>query len=133
MRLLLLPAACIALTACVAMNEMPEPREGARLFADNCTACHDYRGTGGGVLIGGQVPPDLTQIALRNDGVFPRAEVLSVIDGYGKGEHTGRVMPEFGAILEGDTVPVEIDGRMTPVPRPLAALLEYLEDIQVDG
>jgi hypothetical protein len=40
-------------------------------------------------------------------------------------------MPEFGALLEGDTVPVDVgDGVLTPTPRPLAALLAYLESIQ---
>jgi hypothetical protein len=40
-------------------------------------------------------------------------------------------MPEFGLLLEGDTVPVDVgDGVFTPTPRPLAALLVYLESIQ---
>lgn len=43
----------------------------------------------------------------------------------------GKEMPEFGALLEGDTVPVDVgDGVLTPTPRPLAALLAYLESIQ---
>jgi hypothetical protein len=40
-------------------------------------------------------------------------------------------MPQFGALLQGDLVPVEVDGVLTPTPRPLAALLSYLESIQV--
>jgi hypothetical protein len=43
------------------------------------------------------------------------------------------MMPEFGALLEGETVPVEVDGTLTPTPRPLAALLAYLESIQING
>ena len=121
-----------ALVACVMVAEMPTPDEGAMLFADNCTSCHDYRGTGGAALIGGQQPPDLTRIAARNDGVFPRTDVLSIIDGYAKGTHTARVMPEFGALLRGPTVPVEIEGELSPTPRPLAALLSFLETVQVD-
>ena len=120
----------VALVAACAMpDEMPAPSEGARLFADNCTACHGYRADGG-ALIGGETAPDLTEIAARNDGVFPRAAVLSQIDGYAKGTHPARVMPEFGALLGGDTVPVDVDGVLTPTPRPLAALLAYLEDVQ---
>ncbi|MCA0869364.1 cytochrome c [Seohaeicola saemankumensis] len=123
----------IALTGvagCI-QSEMPGPDEGAVLFADNCTACHGYRAEGG-ELIGGQVAPDLTGIAARNDGVFPRAQVLSQIDGYGKGKVSSDIMPEFGALLDGELVPVDIDGTLTPTPRPLAALLAYLESIQVD-
>lgn len=117
------------LVACT-QNEMPGPEEGAVLFAENCAACHGYRGEGGGALVGGQKAPDLTMISARNGGEFPRARVLSQIDGYGRGKVSADVMPQFGALLEGETVPVEIDGGLTPTPRPLAALLEYLESIQ---
>ncbi|MFK7867618.1 MAG: cytochrome c, partial [Roseobacter sp.] len=75
-------------------------------------------------------PPDLTQITARNDGVFPVAAVLSEIDGYAKDSHPERTMPEFGASLTGDTVPVDVEGTLTPTPRPLAAILVYLESIQ---
>lgn len=116
------------LTAC-AENAMPEANEGAMLFADNCTACHGYRAEGG-ELIYGQQAPDLTRIAARNGGEFPRAQVLSQIDGYGRGKVAEDVMPEFGDLLKGESVPVDIDGTLTPTPRPLAALLAYLESIQ---
>lgn len=122
-----LPA--LALVAACVTNAMPTPREGEAVFVENCTACHAYRGEGGNELIGGQLAPDLTGISARNDGMFPRAEMLSTIDGYGRGKQSG-VMPEFGDLLEGDLVPVDIDGTLTPTPRPLAALLVYLESIQ---
>ena len=121
-----------ALLAACSMTEMPEAPEGARLFADNCAACHGADATGAGpeTLGIGKVPPDLTRIAARNAGAFPRAEVLSVIDGYREGTHPGRVMPEFGGEMSGQLVPVEVDGVETPTPRALAALLAYLEGIQ---
>lgn len=121
-------AAVLAVAAC-AGDEMPGAKEGERLFADNCAACHDYRGEGG-ELIGGARAPDLTRIAARNDGTFPRAEVLSQIDGYGRGKVSTDIMPAFGELLQGELVPVDIDGTLTPTPRPLAALLAYLESIQ---
>ena len=122
----------LALVAACATDDMPGPTEGATIFADNCTACHGYQGTGGEALVGGQVPPDLTHISARNGGVFPRAKVLSQIDGYGRGKVSAEVMPEFGGLLDGDLVPVDIDGTLTPTPRALAALLSYLESIQVN-
>ena len=126
--LIVLPALAV-LAACIAGQDlMPGPEEGAALFADNCTVCHDYRGEGG-MLSSGVKAPDLTRIALRNGGEFPRARVLSQIDGYGRGK-AADVMPEYGTLLEGELVPVEVDGTMTPTPRPLAALLAYLESIQ---
>jgi hypothetical protein len=44
----------------------------------------------------------------------------------------GHEIPEFGLSLTGETVPVEVDGVLTPVPRKLAALLTYLESVQVE-
>lgn len=123
-----LTVALVGLAGCI-QSEMPGPDEGAVLFADNCTACHGYRGEGG-ELIGGHQAPDLTAIAVHNDGVFPRAQVLSQIDGYGRGKVSTDIMPAFGTLLEGELVPVDIDGTLTPTPRPLAALLAYLESIQ---
>jgi mono/diheme cytochrome c family protein len=120
-----------AIVAACAVDEMPGADEGAQLFADNCAACHGYRAEGGESLVGGQIAPDLTLIADRNDGVFPRAQVMSQIDGYARGSVSKDIMPEFGALLDGELVPVEVDGTLTPTPRPLAALLAYLESVQV--
>jgi mono/diheme cytochrome c family protein len=127
--LTLLPALAVVM-AC-STNDMPEPPEGAALFADNCAACHGYRADGDGELVSGRTAPDLTRISTRNGGSFPRAQVLSQIDGYGRGKVSKEIMPEFGSLLEGETIPVDIDGTLTPTPRPLAALLTYLESIQV--
>ncbi|UYV36123.1 c-type cytochrome [Rhodobacteraceae bacterium D3-12] len=129
---------CIALVmaGCV-MQSMPEPDEGALLFASNCAMCHGASGRGNGELAAdiradlGRKPADLTRISAHNKGVFPRAEVLSYIDGYTRGRLERQNMPEFGLLLEGPTVPVDTgDGVMTPVPRPLAALMVYLESLQ---
>ncbi|MBE1282981.1 MAG: c-type cytochrome [Rhodobacteraceae bacterium] len=117
------------IAACTSDISMPGPREGEGVFLDNCAACHGVRGEGG-ELIGGQTAPDLTLIAARSDGELPVAEVLSKIDGYGQGHSTDQVMPEFGALFAGETVPVDVDGTLTPTPRPLAALLAYLESVQ---
>lgn len=127
----------LALVACAA-REMPEPAEGAQLFAENCAMCHGITGRGDGELAGeirseaGHPPADLTRITRRAKGKFPRAHVLSYIDGYTRGRlPAGQNMPEFGLLLEGPTVPVDTgDGVLSPVPRPLAALMIYLESIQ---
>lgn len=134
LRLAALALAPAALVACGAMTAMPEPEEGAALFAENCAVCHGPGGRGGGPLAEDlrPAPPDLTRIAARAGGSFPRVEVLSTIDGYTRGNKAqGPDMPEFGRLLRGETVPVDTgDGVMSPVPRPLAALLVYLESIQ---
>lgn len=120
----------LALAAACAVNDMPDATEGAQLFATNCTGCHGEDATGGMVLADGRKTPNLTTIAARNGGTFPRAAVLSQIDGYGQDRTGLAAMPEYGALLEGDLVPVDVDGTLTPTPRPLAALLAYLESIQ---
>ena len=129
-------AAAMALVACVG-QEMPGPDEGAMLFVENCAMCHGASARGDGELADeiraelGRRPTDLTTVARRNKGVFPRAQVLSYIDGYTRGRLPEQNMPEFGLLLEGPTVPVDTgDGVMSPVPRPLAALMVYLESIQ---
>jgi len=121
----------LGLAAC-AVPEMPVAQEGALLFAENCASCHGVNAQGDGELAAvlSPTPPDLTQISTRNGGTFPRAKMLSVIDGYAQGRLDGRAMPEFGEIFEGDLVPIEVDGTLTPTPRPLAALLAYLEAVQ---
>jgi len=105
------------ITACT-MPDAPEPPEGARMFADHCAACHgaDAAGAGPETLGLGKVPPT--------------ARILSVIDGYASGSHPNRTMPEFGADLGGDLIPLDIDGTPTPTPRALVALLTYLESVQ---
>ena len=70
----LLPlVAVLGLAACVEEVSMPEPDEGAALFAANCAQCHGATGKGDGPWAAGMRPPpsDLTQLS-GPDG-FPRA------------------------------------------------------------
>ncbi|QYX57719.1 cytochrome c [Roseovarius sp. SCSIO 43702] len=121
----------LAIVAACARVSMPEPPEGRALYVENCAMCHGPAGQGNGdwaAMIEPR-PADLTR--LNEGGRFDRARVLSIIDGYDRTGLPGHQMPEFGALLRGDTVPVDVgDGRLTPTPRPLAALLVYLESIQ---
>lgn len=146
-RLTLMPAiglaAAAALAACLPTDEtarisppdaaMPDIAEGRALYLDNCAMCHGTTGIGDGEFARSMSPPpkNLTLIQVRNADRFPRAKVLSVMDGYTRLRTDHSAMPEFGALLEGPQVPVTLaDGSQSPVPRPLAALLVYLESIQ---
>ncbi|MGB3243118.1 MAG: c-type cytochrome [Sulfitobacter sp.] len=119
------------LLACAPVS-MPEAGEGAAFFAANCTECHGNGGRGDGPLAAGlkPAPSDLTQLARSNGGVFPTARALSYVYGEADGGHLARVMPEFGATIPDDMVPLEVDGVLTPTPRALVGLLAYLEVIQ---
>lgn len=111
-----------------------EPTPANTVFAENCAACHgaDGRGDGPAATGLGVTVPDLTVLAANNDGEFPWERVMSTIDGYSRGAHQARVMPEFGATEDlGDMVVFEVgDGNGIPVPRQLLAMAQYLESIQ---
>jgi len=112
----------LATAGCAVEPEMPS---GAQLFAKNCAGCHgaDAMGTG--------MAPDLTQIAARNGGVFPRAEVLSTIDGFHRSPALGSEMPQWGLIFGDATARVDVgDGVETPVSPELLAVMEHLERVQ---
>ena len=77
-------------------------------------------------------PTDLTRLSLDNEGEFPRVRVLSHIDGYLRGENSSGAMPEFGLLLVGENVLLETgEGVVTPTPKPLLAVVNYLERLQV--
>ncbi|WP_208353308.1 c-type cytochrome [Pseudaestuariivita rosea] len=101
-------------------------------YAALCAGCHGDTGRGDGPAAAGLpiAPPDLTTLSARNGGEFPMVEVMSTIDGYSRGDHYG-AMPKFWPRLEGELVMVETEpGVMTPTPRRLVALAEYLRTIQ---
>lgn len=111
------------------VNSMPTAQEGQAVFNRNCALCHGKDGdiTRRETTI---KAPDLREITTRYKGAFPRAKVMSQIDGYGRGKVDAKYMPEFGTLLEGELIPVDVNGTLTPTPRPLAALMTYLESIQ---
>jgi len=126
MRYLMMFAA-LTLAACV-----EEPETGAEIFATECAGCHGADARGDGPYARGldTVPPDLTTIASRNGGVFPRDQVMSTIDGLQRDAHFSVAMPEFGAGDLGATVIVEENGLGTPVPTKLLLLTDYIELLQ---
>ncbi|SDF51995.1 c-type cytochrome [Sulfitobacter delicatus] len=129
--LIFVGAAAAIVAACTAPS-MPEAPDGAKFYAANCVSCHGMPGQGDGPLAAGlnPAPADLTLLARENGGSFPRARALSYIYGDPEKSHLARVMPQFGGAMADDTVPVEVDGVLTPTPRVLAGLLAYLESIQ---
>lgn len=128
--------AALGLAGCMETGPaaMPGPTDGRALFMQNCALCHGEDGRGNGRMARAmkKAPANLTLISVRHGDSFPRAKVMSIIDGYARKDRVAAWMPEFGALLEGDLVPYDSgDGTMTPTPRKLVALAEYLESIQV--
>lgn len=107
--------------------------EGRQYFVENCTQCHGDDARGHGEMAQHLLAPvpDLTRLGAHHGGTFPRDYVMSVIDGYRRGDHFSAAMPEFG---ETDLGEIEITddgaGHGTPIPRKLLSVADYLESIQ---
>lgn len=134
-RFLVIAALILALlSACTAL---PLPYfNGRTVYGENCVTCHGVAGFGDGPMAAQlpTAPPDLTRLSLENGGQFPRNRVLSHIDGYARVEGASGAMPEFGLILLGENILIETgEGVVTPTPKSLIAVTNYIESLQIDG
>jgi mono/diheme cytochrome c family protein len=77
--------------------------DGANLYTAYCAVCHgaDARGEGPLATSLKAAPSDLTRIAARNSGMFPRTRVERIISGEEQvpGGHGSRAMPVWGPIF----------------------------------
>jgi mono/diheme cytochrome c family protein len=106
----------------------PMPADtGAQLFRAYCASCHGVDGRGAGPVTEAlrTIPPDLTEFALRNAGVFPGERLRQIIDGRHVTAHGTTEMPVWGRVFmrepggDPDVARARID-----------ALVKYLESIQ---
>lgn len=79
---------------------------GQDLFEFYCASCHGRDGRGQGPVVPSlkSPPPDLTTIARRNGGIFPRARVESLVSGdreWSTTIHGSKEMPVWGPIFRG--------------------------------
>ena len=102
---------------------------GSNSFAQYCVVCHgkDAKGTGQLAASLAKKPANLTELAMRNGGTYPRDLVFQVIDGRKpvKG-HGGGDMPEWGAAFTAST-PNDAEA----VKRRIESLVEYLATRQI--
>jgi mono/diheme cytochrome c family protein len=84
-------------------GRLPLPLEGAQIFRDYCAACHGTGGKGDGPAARAlrHAPPDLTLLAHRNGGRFPRDRVKAIIGGQEQSAaaHGSREMPVWGPVF----------------------------------
>ena len=125
--------ALLALAACVFPGaKVDDGPTGAADYASYCAACHGPTGLGDGEMAAGlgKAPANLTTLSTRNGGTFPTTRVMAQIWGYSGAKGRG-IMPDFGPLLEGDAIPYDGgDGILTPTPKRLVALAEYLKTLQ---
>ena len=102
------------------------------LFVRNCANCHGLYGEGDGPAAAtlSISPPDLRQIAKRNNGKFPRDAIVQIIDGRTlRDGHDLPGMPIWGALLAPADMP-EAEAEVYASER-VDALAKYLEGIQL--
>lgn len=95
----IVPAVLIVLAA----SALAQPRSGPGRwdYQNSCASCHGASGRGDGPLVRYLVTPptDLSRLAQRNGGVFPRDRLATLIDGRSStdiGPHGSREMPVWG-------------------------------------
>ena len=106
----------------------PQSLTGQKLYASYCAVCHGADAKGGGSFTPQLKfpPPDLTRIAKRNGGTFPRMHVAEVIDGeFRKPAHGSSDMPVWGPIFRSVA-----HGRHDSAQRRINRLVKYLESLQ---
>lgn len=106
---------------------------GAEIYARHCATCHGAAATGNGPMAPALVlqPPDLTQLAERNEGVFPMTRVVMRIDGREPLVSHGSPMPVYGDFFEGDDLSLKTESGQPILTSPAVAdLVAYLQGLQ---
>jgi mono/diheme cytochrome c family protein len=106
------------------------PATGAHLFRTYCASCHGERALGDGPLSASlrRSPPNLTELAKRNNGVYPKEMVFKIIDGRQRvAGHGGPEMPVWGDAFQRS---IEVADEKALTMR-IQALVDFLETIQL--
>lgn len=109
----------------------PLAAAGERLFVRHCAVCHGRSGAGDGPFAGILSVPsaDLTRIAARRDGSFPRDEIAAFVDGrFVPPAHGTREMPIWGRWLGQPLTPDTTSDET--IRGEILAILTYLETLQ---
>jgi mono/diheme cytochrome c family protein len=102
---------------------------GRDLFEFYCATCHGRDGKGSGPAAAAlkTPPPDLTRLARRNAGTFPRQRVEAFVTNGGDvltPAHGSSAMPVWGPVFR------SLDSSDTMVKIRIANVVEYIESMQ---
>ena len=137
--LLMVAGAAVIGTVCAQRADVqsrqlvPSSVYGPDLFQFYCASCHGIDGRGGGPVVPAlkHRVPDLTMMASREGGVFPKARVTAIITGDQAPAipaHGSKDMPVWGPIFRA------LDSDTTRNKARIENLVAYLETLQVrDG
>ncbi|WP_257306883.1 c-type cytochrome [Geothrix campi] len=104
------------------------PASGPEMYLAYCASCHGSNGLGDGPVAAHlkNAVPDLTTLAQRNKGTFPKNRVAQVIRGeVGTGTHGLPDMPVWGPVFR------SLDNSQEPVVRiRVGNLIKHLESLQ---
>lgn len=108
---------------------------GKAQFEANCASCHGANGKGNGPIsdLLKKSPPDLTQLAKKNNGVFPIERLYRVIEGSDVASHGTREMPVWGYDYKVEAAEYYLDVPYDPevyVRTRILSLVEYLSRLQ---
>jgi len=104
------------------------PASGKEMFMSYCAVCHgkDAKGAGPATEALKTTPPDLTTLAKRHDGNFPKDYVSSILrNGVKAPAHGTTDMPVWGPLLRSVS-----GGDESIVNMRIGNLVRYLESIQ---
>ncbi len=131
-RKLSLVALAAFLSGCAPLLHLQPRESGETLYMNRCAVCHgaDAKGNGPAARALTSPPTDLTTLAQRHDGAFPREEVIRTLTGERPiAAHGSREMPIwrdcFGPDGSGATAAASIYARQR-----LEVLADYLQSIQ---
>ncbi|HEY3044993.1 MAG TPA: cytochrome c [Vicinamibacterales bacterium] len=106
-----------------------ESMTGEDSFMFYCAPCHGLSGRGEGPVAGSlkTLPPDLTALAKRNGGTFPRTDVISFVTGVSDRlpTHGPSDMPVWGPIFRA------LDPSDARVKIRIENIVAFIESIQI--
>ena len=105
---------------------------GQQEYMDNCASCHGESAMGQGPLAELMTVkvPSLTDLAAKNDGVFPMLEVIHAIDGRQGTRGHGYPMPVWGTRFKKDSEDTGPYGGEAIVRGRVLSIVYFLESIQ---
>jgi mono/diheme cytochrome c family protein len=102
-------------------------------FVHACAPCHGVDGRGNGPVVSAlrSPPPDLTTLARRATGRFPRERIVAVLAGdMPEAAHGTKELPVWGARFAPRPAGSEVTA---PTDERMAAIVDYLASIQRTG